>query len=117
MSRSDHLVVAVDLLERPLQDFSRVLAIARKEFLVGPHDTVRRTNEALPIRIVARPADQGAHCFFRRGARRIFRNLGSFELSSFQNHVHRPPPTGPATLLKRRAVITAMDSSHRRRGY
>jgi NifU-like protein involved in Fe-S cluster formation len=58
----DHVLVAVDLLEDALEHVARVLAIALVELAIGLGDALRRIEQALPRRIVARPADQ-------RGAR------------------------------------------------
>jgi hypothetical protein len=53
-------VVALDLLEGPLQHVARILVIAREELLVGAHDTVGGAGQALTTGIIAGPADQRA---------------------------------------------------------
>jgi hypothetical protein len=61
----DHLVVPVGLFEGALEDGVRLLIVAAEELAIGAHHAFRRAEEALAGRIVAGPADQGAHRLFR----------------------------------------------------
>ena len=61
MSREhDHLVVALDLLERAREHELRVVAVAAEVLLVGAHDARGRVEQPLARRVVARPAQQRA---------------------------------------------------------
>ena len=67
------LVVALDLLEGPLQHVARILIVAGEEFLVGAHDAIGRADQTFAVGIVAGPADQRADRLFgflARGTRR-----------------------------------------------
>src|SRR5262249_4910722 len=71
--QEDDLVIAGNLLEGAVQQLHRVLAVAAEEFLIGADHPVRRAEQALALRVVARPADEGAHRVHRlltRGANR-----------------------------------------------
>jgi hypothetical protein len=59
-TQHDQLVVALDLIERPAEDPGWVFGITGEELLVCTRHPTRRALEALPVRVIARPAQQGA---------------------------------------------------------
>jgi hypothetical protein len=61
VAQHDDLVVAVDLLERALEEGLGVLSVAAEPFLISAGDPRWRGGEALAIRVVAGPTDQCAH--------------------------------------------------------
>src|SRR6185312_831757 len=69
VAQQDDVVVAVDFLERAAEQGIGVLLVARKPLLVGARDARRRVPQTLTRGLVARPADQGAHCRLGFGAR------------------------------------------------
>jgi hypothetical protein len=60
VAHDDHVAVSLDLLEHTVEHLRRVLGVSGVEFLVGRGDPARRVAQALPLGVVAGPADQGA---------------------------------------------------------
>ena len=86
------LVVALDLLEGPLQHVARILIVAGEEFLVGAHDAIGRADQSLAVGIVARPADQRADRLFGLLARGTRQAGGERDhLALLQHPVHVVP--------------------------
>src|SRR5580704_4451892 len=70
VAQHDDLVIAAGLLEGALEVFARIVVVAGEPFLVGARHPRRRGAQALAVRIVAGPADQGADRALGLGARR-----------------------------------------------
>src|SRR5579883_1462945 len=62
----DHLVVTADLLEGAAQVISRIGGVAREPVPIGRYDARRRIAHAFPSGVLARPAQQRAHCLLGR---------------------------------------------------
>jgi hypothetical protein len=56
----DHLVVAVDLVERAAQELDGIFSVPAEPVLVGIRDATRRALQSFPVRIVADPQKEGA---------------------------------------------------------
>jgi hypothetical protein len=61
VAQNHHLVIAVDLFERFLQDLGGILAIAGKELFERTHHARRRLDQAFAVGIVAGKANDGAY--------------------------------------------------------
>ena len=66
-TQCNHFVIAFDFLESLLQDFSRILTVSTKELLKRASHARRRFGQAVTVRIVARPPDNGSKCRFDFG--------------------------------------------------
>src|SRR5262249_21384961 len=71
VAQNHHLVIAVDLFERLLQDLGGILAIAGKELLHRANDPRRRFDQAFAAGLIGRPADDGADCGLDLGPLRL----------------------------------------------
>jgi hypothetical protein len=69
IAQHDHLVVALDFVERLLQDGRRILGVAGKKFFERARYPRGRLDEAFALRVVAGPSDDGAYRRFDLGAR------------------------------------------------
>src|SRR5690606_13549118 len=58
VAQHDHLVVAVDLVERAAQELDRVVFVAAEPVLVGADDARRRAPQSFAARVVADPAQK-----------------------------------------------------------
>src|ERR1019366_5018114 len=89
-----HLVIAGDLVEGPAEIVARLLPITGEPFFVGARDPGGRTQQSLPVRIIAGPANERAHRVFGVGAcravrrRRAGRRLGLAALPDCNNFTH-----------------------------
>jgi hypothetical protein len=57
----NHLAIALDLLENPVEHAGGILGVSGVEFLEGFGDPRRCLRQTFPGRVVAGPADEGAH--------------------------------------------------------
>ena len=88
VAQDDDVIVAADLLEGPLQDGDRVLAVAFEPLRIGSRHPSRRAGEPLPVRVLARPADEGANRLLRRLPARATPEP-RFDLKLRERPVHR----------------------------
>src|SRR6185312_1921677 len=65
----DHLVVAVDLLERAAHILPGVDPVSREPVAVGVDDALRRVAQPLALRVIPCPGEQRAYRLFRGAAR------------------------------------------------
>ena len=71
IAKHDHLVVTVDFVERPPQEFDGIVAVAALPIFVRARDSLGRMLEAFTVGIVADPKQQrtyGSLGFFAGGA-------------------------------------------------
>jgi hypothetical protein len=105
-NRDEHkIVVAFDLLENFRQDLVGALPIAAEELFIGFDDATRGVSQPLAVRIVSRPAQQGAHGGFGfiaggafDGSHRLERRIGT----GLNHVIHVAPPYASARASERR---------------
>jgi hypothetical protein len=107
VAQHDHLVIALDLLEGPLQHGHRVFLVAAEPLAVGAGHPAGCVEQALAVRVVASPAQQGAHRFLGLGGGRAFDRLSiGFDQGHRVDLVHSLP------LKSRRLPIVPLRGSN-----
>jgi hypothetical protein len=88
-TQDDHLVVAIDLLERSLQNLLGILAVARKVLAIRAQDPIRRIAQSVASRLLAHPTEHGAdrlaHLIVPRRSVRLA-TLGGRRASARERH-------------------------------
>jgi hypothetical protein len=85
VAQQHQLVVAADLFERPLQIFPGIGLVAGEQLTIRLHHAARRIEQALAVRVVARPfderADGGQRLVFRHGLAGLIGHAPSASIS------------------------------------